>query len=505
MKNIVNYFVKKILLRRIKDIEYYMRNGAEVQHNILKSLLDNAKYTEYGRKYDFISIKSYEDYRERLPILTYEQFYPFIERTLKGESNVLWPGVVNWFAKSSGTTNDKSKFIPITKENLESCHYAAGRDMLALYLYQYPDTRIFTGKCLTIGGSHEISRFNRSAKYGDLSAVLIENLPWIYQSQRAPSKSVALMGNYESKLIKMKEETINQNITCMAGVPTWTVILLQSLIKEKNAIYISDIWKNLEVFFHGGVSFVPYREQFKSFCPSLRFMETYNASEGFFGLQNDLNTLDLLLLLNRGIYYEFVAPEELERDQPQAVSINEVEVGKTYALIISTNSGLWRYNIGDTVRFTSKNPYKIQIVGRTKLFINVFGEELMIENAEQAILHASSVTGAIVRDYTAAPIYFQGSKHGGHEWLIEFDKKPDDLSLFTEKLDNKLKEVNSDYEAKRYKDMALGKPLVRIVPDGTFYEWMKRRGKLGGQNKVPRLSNDRMYVEAILSMIAEQA
>jgi hypothetical protein len=502
IKSIINTFVKKVLLQRVKDIEFYMRNGAEVQHNLLKSLIHKAQHTEYGTKYNFSSINTYDQYRDRLPIRTYEEYYPFIERTLRGEKNILWSGTVKWFAKSSGTTNDKSKFIPITKDNLETCHYAAGRDMLALYLDQYPDTRIFTGKCLTIGGSHEISRFNQSAKYGDLSAVLIENLPWIYQFQRAPSKTVALMGNYESKLIKMKEETINQNITCMAGVPTWTVILLQSLMKEKNALFISDIWKNLEVFFHGGVSFVPYRDQFRSFCPSLRFMETYNASEGFFGLQNDLNTLDLLLLLNRGIFYEFVALDELEREHPKAVSIDEVEIGQTYALIISTNSGLWRYNIGDTVRFTSKYPFKIQIVGRTKLFINAFGEELMIENAEQAILHASSVTGAIVRDYTAAPIYFHGTKHGGHEWLIEFESPPHDLVLFVESLDSKLKEVNSDYEAKRYKDMALGKPLVRILPDGTFYEWMKRRGKLGGQNKVPRLSNDRTYVDSILKMIA---
>lgn len=503
MKNVLNYFVKKILLQRIKDIEHYMRHGAEVQHNLLKSLLQQAKNTEYGRKYDFAGISTYEQYRERLPILTYEEFYPNIERILKGEPNVLWNGKVSWFAKSSGTTNDKSKFIPITKENLETCHYAAGRDMLALYLYQYPDTRIFTGKCLTIGGSHEISRYNQSAKYGDLSAVLIENLPWVYQFQRSPSKAVALMGNYESKLIKMKDETMNQNITCMAGVPTWTVILLQSLMKEKNTTYISDIWKNLEVFFHGGVSFVPYREQFKSFCPLLRFMETYNASEGFFGLQNDCNTLDLLLLLNRGIFYEFVPLEELDRDHPKAISIDEVEVGITYALIISTNSGLWRYNIGDTVRFTSKNPFKIQIVGRTKLFINAFGEELMIENAEQAILNASSVTGAVVKDYTAAPIYFHGTEHGGHEWLIEFERMPSDLSLFAENLDTKLKEVNSDYDAKRYKDMALGKPVVKVVPEGTFYEWMKMRGKLGGQNKVPRLSNDRTHVDSILKMITD--
>jgi len=502
IKSIINTFVKKVLLQRVKDIEFYMRNGAEVQHNLLKSLIHKAAHTEYGRKYDFSSINTYDQYRDRLPILTYEEYYPFIEKTLRGENNILWNGAVKWFAKSSGTTNDKSKFIPITKDNLETCHYAAGRDMLALYLYQYPDTRIFTGKCLTIGGSHEISRFNQSAKYGDLSAVLIENLPWIYQFQRAPSKAVALMGNYESKLIKMKEETANQNITCMAGVPTWTIILLQSLMKEKNTLFISDIWKNLEVFFHGGVSFVPYREQFRSFCPSLRFMETYNASEGFFGLQNDLNSFDLLLLLNRGIFYEFVALDELEREHPKAISIDEVEIGKTYALIISTNSGLWRYNIGDTVRFTSKNPFKIQIAGRTKLFINAFGEELMIENAEQGILHASSVTGAIVRDYTAAPIYFHGTEHGGHEWLIEFESPPHDLALFVENLDFKLREVNSDYEAKRYKDIALGKPIVRILPDGTFYEWMKRRGKLGGQNKVPRLSNDRAYVDSILEMIA---
>jgi hypothetical protein len=422
---------------------------------------------------------------------------------LSGEHNVLWPSEIKWFAKSSGTTNDRSKFIPVSEESLEECHFKGGKDLLSMYCNNRPDTRIFTGKCLVLGGSHQINQLNADSCLGDLSAVLIKNLPFWAEFYRTPDMSIALMDNFEEKVEKMARATIDVNVTNISGVPTWNIVLAKRILEITGKDNLLEVWPNLEFYFHGAVNFNPYREQFKKLIPSddMYYLETYNASEGFFGIQDQSDSEEMLLMLDYGIYYEFLPMEDLHKENPKTLRLDEVELHKNYALIISTNAGLWRYMIGDTIKFTSLSPHRIQITGRTKHFINAFGEELIIDNAEKGLAKACKETGAIIRDYTACPIYFQGNDAGGHEWIIEFEKKPDDPERFTDLMDQTLREINSDYDAKRYLDMALGRPLVHLAPDGTFYEWMKSRGKLGGQHKVPRLANDRGYVEEILKML----
>lgn len=490
--------------RRIQTIEYSIHNAAEIQNRQFRHLIDTAANTVWGKLYDYKSIKSAEEYASRVPVSTYEELKPYIQRTMQGEQNVLWPSEIKWFAKSSGTTNDKSKFIPVSFEALEECHFRGGRDVLTLYCHNNPETKIFDGKGLVIGGSHKVNSYNDSSNFGDLSAVIMANLPFWVNFLRTPDLSIALMDEWEAKIERMANATVNEDVTNISGVPTWTLVLINRLMEMTGKKSLLEIWPNLELYIHGGVSFVPYREQFKQLIGGngINYMETYNASEGFFGIQPDLSRDDMLLMTDYGVFYEFIKHEDLQSDNPRAYTIGEVEAGVNYAVLISTNAGLWRYMLGDTIKFTSVNPYRFKITGRTKLFINAFGEELMIDNAETAIAEACRHTNAVINDFTAAPIYFteNNGQSAGHEWLLEFEKTPDNIDEFNRVLDNTLKSLNSDYEAKRHKDIALKPPRVHVMPQGTFHEWLKAKGKLGGQHKVPRLSNDRTIVEEILPL-----
>lgn len=496
--SIASWYLKK----RMYQIDMFLKHPIETQQEVFHNLINTASNTLWGKKYVYEEIESVQKFQERVPVSSYENLFPYIEKALHGRENILWPGVVKWFSKSSGTTNDKSKFIPVTKESLDDCHFKAGKDMLAIYMDNRPESRLFDGKGLPLGGSHEISKLNQHSYYGDLSAILIQNTPIFFELFRATAKKVALIPDWESKITRLAEVVSTQNVTSIAGIPTWTLNLFRKLFEIRPEVTsILDIWPQLEVYFHGGVSFSPYKSQIKAFLPGdqVQFIETYNASEGFFGLQNDPNSQDMLLMLDYGIFYEFMPLSELGKDFPKTLTLDEVELDTTYALIISTNGGLWRYMVGDTIRFTSLYPFKIKVAGRTRHYINVFGEELMIEAAESAITAACRKTDAEIEDFTAAPIYPEADQPGAHEWVIEFRTPPSDLQYFAEILDNTLKTLNSDYEAKRYKNFALREPVVRIVPSGTFYNWLKKKGKLGGQNKVPRLFNQRDYVEDIIA------
>jgi hypothetical protein len=496
--------LKSVLKRRIGQIERFIKFPHETQQELGIKLIGQAKNTEWGNKYEYKSIRSLEDFKSRVPVSTYEDIYPLIERLMKGEQNILWPSEITWFSKSSGTTNAKSKFIPVSKEALHDCHYKGGKDLISMYFNNYPESHMFRGKGLAIGGSYVANPMNSRSYYGDVSAVIMQNLPLWAQFVRTPNRKIALMDEWEAKIEKMAKATMHKNVTNISGVPTWTIILLERILQISGKKNILEVWPEFEVFFHGAVAFHPYRSIFKKLFPGdkVNYVETYNASEGFFGIQDSLHSDEMLLMLDYGVYYEFIPMEEYESENPRTIALHEVELNKNYAMVISTNAGLWRYKIGDTVKFTSISPYRIRISGRTKHFINAFGEELIIENAETAITKASNKTGAIINNFTAAPVYFEGKSKGSHEWVIEFAKEPQDIHDFSTILDEELKELNSDYEAKRYKDIALQKPLVRKVPTGTFYNWMKKKGKLGGQNKVPRLSNSRDYVEDILESLS---
>jgi len=511
MKRVVHKIASWFLKRRIEQVTQFMSYPHETQLIHFQSIIDRAKDTEWGRKYGYKDIRSVEVFRKRVPIQTYEDFYPYIKRTFSGEANVIWPGKTLWFAKSSGTTNDNSKFIPVSEESLAECHFKAGQDMLGIYFNEYPDSKLFTGKSLSIGGSLESSKTHHQIRYGDVSAVIVENLPIFYELMRTPSKEVAMLPDWDQKMEVMIREVIQEDVTSIAGVPTWTILLICKLLEQLDGQVsdIRDIWPNLELYVHGGVSFEPYRKQFKQLIPysDMNYMEVYNASEGFFAMQNEYDKDDMLLMLDYGIFYEFIPMEHIDEAHPPTHTLDEVELGRNYAIVISTNGGLWRYIVGDTVVFTEKYPYKIKITGRTKHFINAFGEELMVDNAERAVSAACEETGAIIENYTAAPIYFndqtlQVNGSGGHEWLIEFLTPPNSLPNFKNVLDETLKALNTDYKAKRAGDLALGPPLIRQLPPGTFYQWMKKRGRLGGQNKVPRLSNNRQYIEDILQMMS---
>ena len=503
---IINSILTWVIKKRIHQIELFKKYPHDVQDEVLKKLIGFARYTDFGQKYAFDDLTSYEDFKRRVPVHTYEQMFPYIDRLMHGEQNVLWPTETKWFAKSSGTTNARSKFIPVSPEALEDCHYKGGKDLYSMFINNYPDTKIFSGKGLGVGGSYRINEFDptSSSHYGDVSAVIMQNLPPWAEFIRTPSIEVALMDNWEEKIEKPARETAKVNVTHIAGVPTWTVLLIQHITELEKKSSILEVWPNLELFFHGAVSFKPYRKLFETLIPSEKmvYWETFNASEGFFGIQDQKDSDDLLLMLDYGVFYEFIPMEEIDKEFPDAIPLSEVEVGKNYAMVITTNSGLWRYNIGDTVKFTCTSPYKIKISGRTKHFINAFGEEVIIENAETAITRACEQTGAVIDNFTAAPIFFDKGKRGGHEWIIEFVKQPGDLAEFTRVLDDTLRKINSDYDAKRCKDIALVAPTVHTVAEHTFYNWMKKRGKLGGQNKVPRLSNSREFVEDILAMVA---
>jgi hypothetical protein len=493
-----------VIKKRIHEVELFMKYPVEVQNELFNRLIKLAKGTEYGKKYHFNSIHNPKEFRNRVPLVSYEQLFPIISRIMKGEQNLLWPSEIRWFAKSSGTTNDKSKFIPVSPEALDDCHFKGGKDLLSIYLNNVPDSKIFDGKGLAIGGSQQVNQLDPSLNsyYGDVSAVIMKNLPLWAQFVRTPSLEIALMEEWEEKIDRMAHATANENVTSISGVPTWTILLLQRILEIKGESAIRQVWPNLEVFIHGAVAFEPYHSLFKTLVgdPGIYYLETYNASEGFFGIQDRYDSSDLLLMLDYGIYYEFIPFENIHLENPETVTLEEVEVNKNYAVVVTTNAGLWRYKIGDTIRFTSINPFRIRITGRTKHFINAFGEELVIENAESAITAACKTTGAEITNFTAGPLYLTGNSKGGHEWIIEFAKPPSALDLFIDTLDETLKHTNSDYEAKRYRDLALQKPIVHQVPEGTFYNWMKQRGKLGGQNKVPRLANNREFLNDILDM-----
>ncbi len=497
---IINSVLNWLVRKRMHQIEYFKAFPDEVQRDLFSHLISYAEETEWGQKYDYKSIKNPEIFRERVPVSTYEDLMPVIERLKNGEQNLLWPGEVKWFAKSSGTSGSKSKFIPISRFTLEECHYKAGKDVLTLYLNNFPESEVFQGKGLLMGGSQNIQEVTNSSYYeGDLSAILIHNMPYWAQILRTPSQSIALMDEWESKLTLMAEATINHNVTSISGVPSWTLVLLNRILELSGKKYITDVWPDLEVFFHGGVSFTPYRDQYLSLIPKkeMQYFETYNASEGFFAIQDRPGASDMLLMLDYGIYYEFIKTEDIGNPFPKSMTLDEVELFINYAMVISTNSGLWRYMIGDTVQFTSKKPYRIQVTGRTKNFINIVGEELMVDNAEKALAMAASKTDATLRDYTAAPLYQEDRIR--HEWLIEFATAPADFENFAKVFDASLKELNSDYEAKRYHDLVLKPPLLKALEEGSFYGWLKRNNKLGGQHKVPRLMNQRVIVDDILT------
>jgi hypothetical protein len=494
---IIPSIINWLNIKRISQIEIFKKYPFETQQETLYKLLAKAANTEWGKKFRYASIVSIKEYQSRFPVQTYEDLIPYVERLRKGEANLLWPGEIKWFAKSSGTTSTKSKFIPMSREALEDCHYRAAKDILVIYTMLRPETRIFSGKSLTLGGSHRINQFSNDSLYGDLSAILIENAPFWVDIIRTPKQKIALLEDFEEKLNLITKSTINENVTSISGVPSWYLVLIKQILAFTGKTNLLDVWPNLEVFFHGGINFTPYREQYKKLIAGdqMNYMETYNASEGFFGIQDDPYNNDMLLMLDYGIFYEFIPADKTGLDNPPVYTIAEVEKNINYAIIISTNGGLWRYMIGDTVVFTSLDPYRFRISGRTKHFINAFGEEVIIDNAEKALDAACKATEAVVAEYTAGPVFMDTLSKGSHEWIIEFDKPPSDLNLFVDILDNTLKSINSDYEAKRYKDLNLIIPVVRSVPSGTFSEWLKTKNKWGGQNKVPRLSNSREYIE----------
>lgn len=501
--NILNQCAYNIYLNRLNTVESYERQADRIQRAQLNKLLSYAARTEWGTKYDFKSIHDYATFAQRIPIQTYETLKPFIERMINGEENILCPSKVKWYAKSSGTTNEKSKYIPVTPEILKQCHYQGGYDTIGLYLRNNPASSFFTKKGLILGGSHSPSPLNRKAHSGDLSAVLIQNLPAWVNLVRIPGKRTMLMNEWEVKIKAVVEQTWRKNVGSISGVPSWILVLIKEVLKRAGKDTLTEVWPNLEVFFHGGISFDPYRTQYQSLIPSkkMHYMETYNASEGFFGIQDDPYDSSLLLMLDYGIFYEFIPVNELERtDNPKVIPLEEVRIGENYAMVISTIGGLWRYLIGDTVRFIARHPYKIDISGRINHYINAFGEELMVYNAEKGMLMACQESGAEVRGYTAAPLFMLDNAKGRHQWLIEFEKAPASIEAFAHLLDKALKSLNSDYEAKRYKDFTLLLPEIIIAKDGLFLEWLKMKGKLGGQHKVPRLSNNRDMIEELLKI-----
>jgi hypothetical protein len=499
---IIPSIVNWLNVKRINQIELFKKNPFETQQKTLFELLVKAASTEWGKKYDYSSITSIREYQSRFPVQTYEDIIPYVERLRKGETNLLWPGEIKWFAKSSGTTSTKSKFIPMSCEALEDCHFRAGKDILIIYTMHRPDTRIFSGKSLTLGGSHKMNQFSNDSLFGDLSAILIENAPFWVELIRTPVQKIALMEDFEEKLNLITKTTVNENVTNISGVPSWYLVLIKQILAYTGKSNLLDVWPNLEVFFHGGISFTPYREQYKKLIAGdqMNYMETYNASEGFFGLQDDLLRSDMLLMLDYGIFYEFIPSDKTDSDSPPVYTIGEVKTGVNYAIIISTNGGLWRYMMGDTIVFTCLDPHRFRISGRTKHFINVFGEEVIVDNADKALELTCRETGAVISEYTAGPVFMNTSSKGSHEWVIEFENEPPDMKIFITALDNNLKSLNSDYEAKRYKDLNLAIPIIRSVPRGTFNKWFKSRNKLGGQNKVPRLSNTREYIEDLYAI-----
>jgi hypothetical protein len=493
--------ISKLARMRLWRIENWSNHPVAAQREVLQDLVTAAQYTEFGRKYNFSKLFTLKEFKKNVPVHEYDDIKPYILRMMEGEENILWNTPVKWFAKSSGTTSDKSKFIPISEESLKENHFQASKDVLSNYYKNFPSSDLLTGKGLVVGGSHQISKVNDEIQYGDLSAVLMQNSPFWGQWIRTPELSVALLDEWENKIERLAQVTAEENVTSLAGVPTWTLLLLKRILEIKGKTTIKEVWPNLELYINGGVSFVPYKEQFdKIFGAKINYLEIYNASEGFIAAQVSPEDDGMLLFTEHGIFYEFMPVEEYGNKNPVTVGLKNVVTGKNYALVMSTNGGLWRYLIGDTIQFTSLNPYKLKITGRLKHYMNAFGEEVIVDNTDKAIAYAAGRTNAVVSDYTAAPVYFSENSNGAHEWLIEFEKEPEDLNTFIFELDDHLKSINSDYEAKRHKNIALRSPVVHRLPRGTFTTWLRSKGKLGGQHKVPRLSNERNMLEEILAI-----
>jgi hypothetical protein len=500
---ILNSILKLAFKPRIQTIHAYMKDPGSIQKVWLERLVNKAKDTQWGKEHDFSSIKTLSDYQKQVPISDYEALKPYIQKMMHGESDILWPGRIKWFSKSSGTTNDKSKFIPVSYENLRQCHLKGSHDTIAMWYNSNPDTQLLSnGKGLIMGGSLQVFAENRDTVIGDVSAIMLNNMPFYGKYFHTPTIDIALMSEWEAKIEKMAHHVIKENLTNVGGVPTWTIVLFRRILELTGKKNILEVFPNFELYMHGGVSFTPYREQFKAFLPSekVQYREIYNASEGFFASQYEKDDIGMLLLLDNGTFYEFLPMSDLDNPNAKVLNIDEVDMNTNYAMLISTNSGLWRYLIGDTIKFTSLYPHKIQITGRTKHFINVFGEEVMVENSDKALAMTCEITGAQVNEYTVGPIFLEHSK-GGHEWFVEFEKLPDDLEKFCELLDLNLQSLNSDYEAKRYKSLALEKLVLNPAPKGAFHEWLKSKGKYGGQNKVPRLSNSRLYIDELKAFL----
>jgi hypothetical protein len=507
MRKLINQVFRWYHQQRYKDIQRTVQHPAETQQALLRQLIDATKHTEWGKLYDYRNIRTPEDFAARVPISDYEDLKPYIRRMMHGEKDVLWGGQVRWFSKSSGTTSDKSKFIPVSTQNFKECHIRGTWDTMTLFYHNRPDARQFELKSMVMGGSLSKFESHPRTQIGDVSAIMIQHMPLLGRPFYTPDRKTALLSEWETKLELLAQNAINEpNVVMIGGVPTWTVVLFRRMLELTGKSNILEIWPHFQVYIHGGVSFTPYKKQFEEFFPSpnVSYQEIYNASEGYFAVQNDFSSDDMLLLLNNGVYYEFLPMEEWDKEYPKSVPLWEVKAGKNYAMVISTNSGLWRYTPGDTVTFTSTDPYKIRITGRTKQFVNAFGEEVMVENTDKALAEACEQSNVIVTDYTVAPIYFSGTGKGGHEWLIEFEKPPLDLDQFITTLDTNLQKLNSDYEAKRYRSMALERLRLRPLPLGTFQNWLRSKGKLGGQHKVPRLANHREYVEEILGLLEER-
>lgn len=501
-----NAAFKQYFNTRYSKLSFSLKHPMDVQEALLKEMVWRNRNTEFGKQYNFNRIQTLEDYQKQVPLFTYEKIQPYIDRMMSGTPNVLWEGNIKWFSKSSGTTNQKSKFIPVTTENLEECHGKGPKDTMTLFYNRNPEATMFAGRGLIMGGSFSVFNEKADTKTGDVSAIMIHNMPWFAKPFLLPSVKVALMDDWEKKLNLMVEDTAHKDITNISGVPTWSLILLQKVLEYTGKDHILEVWPNFEVYVHGGVNFEPYRQQFDELLPSkkVKYIEVYNASEGYFAAQYEDEVADMVLLVNNGVFYEFLPLSEINSTQPKAISLAEVELDIQYAIIITTNAGLWRYMPGDTIKFTSKQPHRIKITGRTKQFINAFGEELIIENAELAISKTCKSMSAIVEEYTVGPVFLEGNKKGGHEWWIEFNKAPNDLEQFIDLLDENLQAINSDYEAKRFKDIALSKLRVKVVPKGAFLNWLKSKGKYGGQHKVPRLSNDRKYIEELSNYLKTQ-
>ncbi len=494
--------ISSLARMRAWRIEGWKNHPGDTQREVLQDLVTSAQYTEFGRQYRFSELFNIKSFKDAVPVHEYDDLKPYIERMMQGEQNILWNTPVYWFAKSSGTTSDKSKFIPVSEESLEDCHFKAAKDVLTMY-YQYnPESALLTGKGLVIGGSHNINPMNNEAQYGDLSAVLLQNTPFWGHWLRTPDLSIALMDEWESKIEKLAASTIHENVTSISGVPTWTLVLFKRILEITGKKTMAEVWPSLELYMHGGVSFTPYRQQFEKLIGKpIHYLEMYNASEGFFAAQERPEDDGMLLFTDHGIFMEFMPVGEYGKKHPRTIGLADVETGRNYALIISTNGGLWRYLLGDTIQFTSLAPYRVKVSGRLKHYINAFGEEVIVDNTDKAIAEACHITGAVVNDYTAAPVYFSAEANGAHEWLIEFETPPASLNQFRDALDAALKRINSDYEAKRYKDIALGPPVLHALKPGSFTTWLRQKGKLGGQHKVPRLCNDRKYIEDILELL----